>query len=100
MRAGAKAREGSKVAVDERLLEILVCPVSRVPIRRLPKDKLAILNRHRERSGLVYADGTSVDETLTEALVTTDGRTVYAVREGIPVMLEEQGIAARQVPGW
>ena len=88
------------MAVDDRLLEILVCPVSRVPMRRLPKDKLAILNRHRERNGLVYADGTSVDESLTEALVTTDGKTVYAVRKGIPVMLEEQGIPAHQVPGW
>jgi len=88
------------MAVDDRLLEILVCPVSRVPMRRLPKDKLAILNRHRERHGLVYADGTSVDESLTEALVTTDGKTVYAVQEGIPVMLQEQGIPAHQVPGW
>ena len=88
------------MAVDERLLEILVCPVSRVPIKRLPKDKLAILNRHRERNGLVYVDGTSVYEPLREALVTTDGKTVYAVKEGIPVMLEDQGIAAHQIPGW
>ena len=88
------------MAVDERLLEILVCPVSRVPMRRLPKDRLAILNRHRERSGLVHADGSRVDEPLEEALITTDGKTVYKVEGGIPVMLEEQGIAARQVPGW
>ena len=88
------------MAVDERLLEILVCPVSRVPMKRLPKDRLAILNRHRERDGLVHVDGSRVDEPLEEALITTDGKTVYKVEAGIPVMLEEQGIAARQVPGW
>lgn len=88
------------VAVDERLLEILVCPVSRVPVRRLPKDKLAILNRHLERDGLVHADGSRVEGALEEALITTDGKTLYAVEAGIPVMLEERGIAAHQVPGW
>ena len=88
------------VAVDERLLEILVCPVSRVPIKRLPKDKLAVLNRHRERHGLVRVDGSSVEKRLEEALITTDGKTVYAVESGIPVMLEDQGISAHQIPGW
>ena len=88
------------MAVDERLLEILVCPVSRVPIKRLPKDKLAVLNRHREHDGLVRVDGSSVEKRLEEALITTDGKTVYAVESGIPVMLEDQGISANQIPGW
>ena len=88
------------MAVDERLLEILVCPVSRVPMKRLPRDKLAVLNRHRERNGLVRVDGSSVEKRLEEALITTDGKTVYAVESGIPVMLEDQGIPAHQIPGW
>ena len=88
------------MAVDERLLEILVCPVSRVPVKRLPKDKLVILNRQRERNGLVHVDGSRVEDPLEAALVTTDGKTVYAVEAGIPVMLEDQGISARQIPGW
>ena len=88
------------MAIDERLLEILVCPVSRVPIKRLPKDKLAVLNRHRERNGLVRVDGSSVEKRLEEALITTDGKTVYAVESGIPVMLVDQGISAHQIPGW
>ena len=41
-----------------------------------------------------------VSMPLEEALITTDGKTVYPVRSGIPVMLVDQGIAARQVPGW
>ena len=88
------------MAVDKGLLEILVCPASRVPVKPLTKDKLAILNRHREQSGLRHVDGTPVHEPLEEALITTDGKIVYPVRSGIPVMLVEQGIAAHQVPGW
>ena len=45
------------------------------------------------RSGEVrYADGSTVDKVLGEALITENGTTVYRVDEGIPVMLEEQGI--------
>ncbi len=88
------------MAIDGRLLEILVCPASRVPIKRLAKDRLAVLNRHRERNGLVRVDGSSVEKRLEEALVTIDGKTVYAVESGIPVMLEDQGISAHQIPGW
>ena len=88
------------MAIDKALLEILVCPATRVPVKPLSKDKLAILNRHREQNGLLHADGTPLNEPLEEALVTTDGRTVYPVRSGIPVMLVDQGIAARQIPGW
>ena len=86
--------------IDKRLLEILVCPVSKVPVKPLPKDKLGILNREIEQGGVQQADGSAVEEPLEEALVTVDGKTVYRVDGGIPVMLEEQGIAAAQVPGW
>lgn len=88
------------MAVDDRLLEILVCPASRVPVKRLPKDELAVLNQHRERSGLVHVDGSKVKHAVEEALITTDGKMVYAVSAGIPVMLVDQGIPAHQIPGW
>jgi uncharacterized protein YbaR (Trm112 family) len=38
-----------------------------------------------------------VTETLQEALVTRDGRVAYPVRDGIPVLLEEQGILLAQI---
>lgn len=88
------------MAVDKRLLEILVCPATNVPVRPLAKDQLAILNQLIGEGKVTLIDGSPVTEPLTEALVTTDGRTVYRVDDGIPVMLEDQGIAASQVPGW
>jgi uncharacterized protein YbaR (Trm112 family) len=45
-------------------------------------------------------DGSPVEAPLDEALITEDGRMLYRVSDGIPVMLEEQGISAKQVPGW
>ena len=88
------------MSIDKHLLEILVCPVTKTPVKLLAKDKLAILNREVEKGEITYVDGATVEEPLDEALITEDGRTVYRVSDGIPVMLEEQGISAKQVPGW
>lgn len=88
------------MTVDKHLLEILVCPVTKTPVKVLAKDKLAILNREVEKGGIAHVDGSPVEEPLDEALITEDGRTLYRVSDGIPVMLEEQGISAKQVPGW
>jgi uncharacterized protein len=88
------------MSVDKHLLEILACPVTKIPVELLGKDKLAILNREIDKGAVTYVDGTAVDTPLDEALITEDGRTLYRVSDGIPVMLEEQGISAKQVPGW
>ena len=88
------------MSVDKHLLEILVCPVSKTPVKLLAKDKLAILNREVDNGEVTYVDGNPVEGPLDEALITQDGRTLYRVSDGIPVMLEEQGISAKQVPGW
>lgn len=88
------------MSVDKHLLEILCCPATKTPVKLLSKDKLAILNREVEKGNVTYVDGSVVDVPLEEGLITDDGRTVYRVNDGIPVMLEDQGIIAGQVPGW
>jgi len=88
------------MSIDKHLLEILVCPVTKTPVKVLTKDKLAILNREVDKGEVTYVDGSPVEGPLDEALITEDGRTLYRVSDGIPVMLEEQGISAKQVPGW
>jgi uncharacterized protein YbaR (Trm112 family) len=88
------------MSVDKHLLEILVCPVTKTPVKMLSKDELAILNREVENGTISYVDGNPVEGPIDEALITEDGRTLYRVTDGIPVMLEEQGISANQIPGW
>lgn len=88
------------MSVDKHLLEILVCPATKTPVKLLSKDKLAILNREVEKGAISYVDGSLVEGPIEEALITEDGRTLYRVSDGIPVMLVEQGISANQVPGW
>ena len=88
------------MSIDKGLLDILCCPVTKTPLKSLPADKLAIINREIENGDVKFIDGSPVDKPLEEALITTDGKTVYRIDDGIPVMLEDQGIVASQVPGW
>lgn len=88
------------MSVDPRLLEILVCPITKVSVQMLGKQKLAVLNRAIAEGGVRHMDGAVVDMPLDEALVTSDGRTVYRVDDGIPVMLEDLAIATEQIVDW
>ncbi len=88
------------MSIDKGLLEILCCPVTKTPVKPLGKDKLDILNRAIEEGGIKHRDGSVVETPLEEGLITQDGKTVYPVSDGIPIMLEDQGIAADQVAGW
>ncbi|MCB1743065.1 MAG: Trm112 family protein [Gammaproteobacteria bacterium] len=88
------------MALDKKFLEILVCPVTKAPLKELSADRLATLNRLIAQGDIDYRDGTPVKEPLSAALITADGRTVYRIDDDIPILLEDSGIAAHQVPGW
>jgi uncharacterized protein YbaR (Trm112 family) len=86
--------------MDRRLLDLLVCPATRQPLAMLDSQGLQALNQAISAAGVVRADGGAQAEPLREALVTRDGKTVYRVDDGIPVLLAEEGIATAQIPGF
>jgi uncharacterized protein YbaR (Trm112 family) len=78
--------------VSQDLLEILVCPETKQPVRMAPADVLARLNE-RIRAGQVRnRGGAAVAKELAEGLLREDGRVLYPVDDGIPVMLIEESI--------
>lgn len=82
--------------VDGKLLEILCCPVSHRPLTRLSVSRLERLNREIEAGTALYVGGEAVKGAFEEALVTEDGKVVYPVSDGIPLLLEEKGIGTTQ----
>ena len=78
--------------MDKRLLTILRCPVTHKGLSVLKKDKLAKLNEAIVAGQVKTLDGVSLDDALTEALVTDDGKRVYPVSDGIPVLLESESV--------
>ena len=78
--------------LDFKLLSILCCPETREPLSEAGEDCIALLNNAIEAGSLKNVAGEAITERLTEALVTPDGSRVYAVREGIPVLLADEAI--------
>lgn len=78
--------------VDRKLLDILCCPTTKVPVRPLTREQLQQINDAIERRELKYFDETPVDQPLKDGLLTDNGERVYRVDDGIPVMLEDQAI--------
>lgn len=88
------------MALDKRLLDILCCPVSKQPVVVLSASQLAALNRAVEAGALRNVEGEAVTERYSAGLLTRDGRTVYRVDDGIPVMLSDQAVATTQIEGF
>ena len=85
------------MAVDRRLLEILCCPVSKVPVVPLGRHQLAELNRRIAAGGVQTVRGVAVTAALDEVLITSDGKVIYRVDDGIPVMLPDEAIGTLQM---
>ncbi|HVF33795.1 MAG TPA: hypothetical protein VND91_00555 [Candidatus Saccharimonadia bacterium] len=83
--------------MDRRLIEILCDPVTKVSVAPMSKAQLAALNREIERGEVLNVDGDKVAAPLSEGLITTDGKVIYRVDDGIPVMLAEEGIGTTQL---
>ncbi len=78
--------------IDTRLLEILCCPITRRPLRMLDGQVLDKVNAAIVAGRVRNHGGGTLTNLLTQALVTTDGDLVYPVRDGIPILLEEECI--------
>ncbi|MBK6332467.1 MAG: Trm112 family protein [Thermomonas sp.] len=86
--------------MDRKLLDILVCPATRQPLSILESAGLDALNRAIAGGGVTRGDGSDQSESLREALVTRDRKTVYRIDDGIPVLLADDALATAQVEGF
>jgi uncharacterized protein len=83
--------------LDKETVAILVCPVTGQPLRLAESPLVAKINRAIEAGKLQDQLGRLVKQPLSEGLVRQDGKLLYPVRDGIPVMLADEGIALDQL---
>ena len=84
------------MSIDASLLDILCCPLTQVPLQRLPDSKLARLNELIAEKRIKNESKVVVETPLEGALVTRDSKLAYPIRDGVPILLIEQGIALAQ----
>ena len=80
------------MSVSDELLEILACPETKQPLSPASSDLLSKLNAQIEQGTLRTRGGESLSKPIDEALVREDGKILYLVDDGIPVMLIEESI--------
>ena len=85
------------MSFDKNLLEIICCPLTRLPMEPMSAATLAKLNGRIHERKIRNRDDTVVTEELQEALLTDDGKIAYPVVGGIPVLLAERGIFMSQL---
>jgi uncharacterized protein YbaR (Trm112 family) len=78
--------------VSSELVEILVCPETRQPVALAAPEILEAVNARIRAGSLRNRGGQPVAAELVEGLVREDGRVLYPVDDGIPVMLIEESI--------
>ncbi len=80
------------MSVSPELVEILVCPETKQPVVVASEDVLARVNDKISAGSLRNRGGEKVEKAITEGLLREDGKILYAVDDGIPVMLIEESI--------
>jgi uncharacterized protein YbaR (Trm112 family) len=78
--------------VSQDLLDILVCPETKQPVSLANAEILARLRRDAEAGKLRNRGGQPVTQPIAEGLVREDGKILYPIDDGIPVMLIEESI--------
>jgi len=85
--------------LDRKLLDFICCPVTRSPLELLPERELTQLNELIASKRIRNREDTVIETPLTEALVTRSGKLIYPIRDGVPLLLEEEGMALQQLEG-
>jgi len=83
--------------MDKRLLDILCCPVSKVPVRPLARNELDALNKAISAGSVQTTASVMVSSALQAGLITSDGKLIYRIEDDIPVMLADEAIGTTQL---
>lgn len=78
--------------IDEKLLEILVCPETREPVELADAPLVESINKAIAGGSLNSRNGEPVSEAIDGGLVRKDGKFLYPIRDDIPIMLIEEAI--------
>ncbi|SUZ50152.1 uncharacterized protein METZ01_LOCUS3006 [marine metagenome] len=78
--------------MDKKLLSILCCPITHQDLMLATSDRLESINTAIEDGQLYNHDGVLVEKKISEALITSDEKVLYPIRDGIPVLLEGESI--------
>ena len=81
------------MTLDVEFVALLRCPETGGKVAPATKELLAKLNTEQATGRLVSRSGQPVAALLEAGLVREDGAVFYPIRDGIPLMVVDEGIA-------
>ena len=78
--------------LDSELVAVLVCPESRQPVALASEEVIDRVNAAVASGDARTRSGDPLDEPIVEGLLRQDGRVLYPVRDGIPILLIDEAI--------
>ncbi|MGA2059573.1 MAG: Trm112 family protein [Thermoguttaceae bacterium] len=78
--------------INQKLLEIIVCPVSRQPLHVADQQLIDRLNQAISAGLVKDRAGRPATVPIQEGLLRQDGLVLYPIRDNIPVLLADEGI--------
>ncbi len=86
-----------KAMLDPELLALLVCPETHQDVALATADEVTLLNEAILLGQVRTAGGKENSQIVDGALIRQDRAVAYPIRDGIPVMLVEEGLLILQV---
>lgn len=83
--------------MDTKLLTILHCPITHKGLSVARSATLQAVNAAIADGSVSNQDGQTLQEPLVEALLSDDGKVLYPVADGIPVLLAGESINMEQL---
>jgi len=79
------------------LLKSLLCPANRTPLAPADASLVNRLNAAITGGRLRNVGGQVIERTIEEGLVRQDSTVLYPIRDGIPILLVDEGIPLGQL---
>ena len=83
--------------LSKDILELLVCPKTKLPLRYASQQRLRQTNRLVKNNALSFVNGSAVKGNLTGLLIRSDDAIAYGIFEDIPNLLAHEGIALNKI---
>ena len=78
--------------MDPDLLSILCCPETHQPLRPAPAELIESLNERIRQGNIRNRSGSVITERCEAGLLRQDGKALYPVRGGLPILLVAEAI--------